>query len=204
MKQVVSLTFFALFFLSFSKEESMPFLTHRFIVQPSSTLMIDGSTNVNTFRCGIYQYIGKDTLILQEGVPLKKPTFLKGAVSLKAANVDCGMALMTKDFNQTIRAKEYPYIIINFKSFERLPNYTQEKEKFKGTMTISLGGTTKQVQVDCTIQATSSGYFHLSGGRKFLFSDFNLQPPEKMMGLIKIQQELQVNFNLVLLLDTNS
>lgn len=204
MKRALVFVFIAFLLAAFSHKSATPFLTHRFIVQPTSTLTIDGSTNVNTFRCGIDHYTGKDTLVLQEGSPLRKPIFLKGSVSLKASTVDCGMSVMTKDFNQTIKAKEYPHIIITFKSFERLPNYKQGEENFKGTMTISLGGTTKQFDVDCMIHPKSSGYFHLSGGRKFLFSDFNLHPPDKMMGLIKIQQELLVQFNLVLLLDANS
>jgi hypothetical protein len=30
---------------------------------------------------------------------------------------------MTRDFNETIKAKEYPFIVIDFKSFERVPDY---------------------------------------------------------------------------------
>lgn len=204
MKRFGVFTLFTLVLFAFDTDKNTPALIHRFIVQPTSTLTIDGSTNVNSFRCGINQYTGKDTLVLQEGSPLRKPIFLKGSVALKASNVDCGMAVMTKDFNETIKAKEHPHIIINFKSFERLPNYKRGEEKFKGTMTISLGGTVRQFDVDCTIQPQASGLIHLRGGRTFLFSDFNLHPPDKMMGLIRIQQELNVQFNLVLLLDTNS
>ena len=189
---------------AFTSGKESPVLLHRFIVLPASTLTIDGSTNVNSFRCGISQYVGNDTLILQEGKTIRKPIFLKGRVALKASQFDCGMHVMTKDFNETIKAKEHPYIVIDFKSFERVPNYTKGEEKFKGTLTISLGGTTKQFSVDCSIQPNASGLIHLKGGRKFLFSDFNLTPPEKMMGLIRIEQELKVQFNLVLQLDSNT
>lgn len=193
-----------LFILSSFVPAKEPVLIHRFIVQPSSTLAIDGSTNVNAFRCAISSYIGTDTLILQEGKALQKPIFLRGRVALKASYFDCGMNMMTKDFNHTIKSTEYPHIIIDFKSFERAPDYKREEEKFRGTMNISLGGTTKQFVVDCTIKPKSSELIHLSGERTFLFSDFNLQPPEKMLGLIRLQQELTVRFNLVLLLDKNS
>lgn len=185
------------------KSEPVPYLTHRFIVQPSSTLTIDGKTNVNTFRCGITQYSGTDTLVIQEGSPLRKPLFVKGKVSLQASRFDCGMQMMTHDFNTTLKSKQYPYIVIDFKSFERLPDYNKTEDKFNGTMTISLGGVTKVVDVICSIKTKPTGHIHLSGGRPFLFSDFNLEPPDKMMGLIKIQQELMVQFNLVLLLDNN-
>lgn len=194
----------SLLLTSFRYEEPAPFLIHKLIVQPNSTLTIDGKTNVNSFRCGISQYTGRDTLVIQEGGPLRKPLFIKGKVALQASRFDCGMQMMTQDFNTTLKSKEYPYIVIDFKSFERLPDYKKSEDKFNGTMTISLGGVSKVVDVVCSIHTKPSGHIHLSGGRSFLFSDFNLTPPEKMMGLIKIQQELMVQFNLVLLLDVNS
>lgn len=202
MQRFVFIAFLFLF-ASFRNDEPAPYLVHRLIVQPNSTLTIDGKTNVNTFRCGITQYSGRDTLILHEGSPLRKPVFIKGKVSLQASRFDCGMQMMTHDFNTTLKSKQYPYIVIDFKSFERLPDYSKAEDKFNGTMTISLGGVTKVVDVVCSIKTKPSGHIHLSGGRPFLFSDFNLHPPDKMMGLIKIQQELMVQFNLVLLLDNN-
>lgn len=189
---------------SFIPSEENLFLIHRFIVQPDSQLIIDGKTNVNSFRCSINRYPGKDTLVLQEGGPLRRPVFLKGSVALPASHFDCGLRVMTSDFSTTIKAKDHPYIVINFKTFERLPNYKLDEDKFKGTMTISLGGASKVFDIDCIIEAKSSGFIHLRGSRKFLFSDFHLVPPEKMMGLIRIEQELTVIFNLVLRLDTNA
>ncbi len=70
---------------SFNADECAPALLHRFIVLPASTLFIDGSTNVNTFRCGISKYVGSDTLKLQEGKTLCKPIFLRGKLALKAS-----------------------------------------------------------------------------------------------------------------------
>jgi hypothetical protein len=54
----------------------------------------------------------------------------------------------------------------------------------------------------CRINPKSNEIIELSGERSFMFSDFNLTPPEKMMGMIKTQQELKVSFKLDLLLDT--
>jgi hypothetical protein len=187
-----------------SPNEDRDYLIHRFIVLPDSKLVINGKTNINSFRCGIDQYVGRDTLVLQEGGVLKKHIFLKGSVYLHAANFDCGMDMMTKDMMTTIKAKDYPQIVITFLSFKRLPNYKVREDKFEGMMTISLGGITKEFEVNCMIQPKPSGLIHLSGGRQFLFSDFNLEPPDKMMGMIKIQQQINVSFNLVLRLDTDA
>ena len=176
-------------------------LIHRFVVQPASKLTIDGKTNINTFRCSITQYFGKDTLVLQEGGRNKRPVFKKGYVGLEAASFDCGMPVMTNDFEKTIKSKEYPVIFIEFLSFERGSGAQLTGGKFKGKIKISIAGVTRPFDVDCTIEAKESGLIHLQGGRDFTFSDFNLEPPSKMLGMVKVNDALTVNFHLVLLLD---
>jgi hypothetical protein len=180
-------------------------LVHRFIVLPQSKLSIDGKTNVNSFSCSIAQYAGTDTLVLHEGGKNVRPVFVKGSVGLDASTFDCGMSIMTSDFRKTINSDKYPAIVIDFISFERTPTYTKQGvDKFKGILKISLAGVTKLFEVDCSIDTEPSGLIHLEGGRNFTFADFGLKPPTRMMGTIKVQEELVVKFHLVLKLDPNS
>ncbi|MFZ5971654.1 MAG: hypothetical protein ACOYXA_08670 [Bacteroidota bacterium] len=183
------------------KEEAV--LVHRLIVLPTSKLTIDGRTNVNQFQCATTYYTRRDTLVLIEG-KARRPFFEKGYVGLEAASFDCGMQVLTADFGKTIKAEEHPAIFIEFISFERAPDYQQKEDKFKGKMKISLGGVTKTFQMDCSIKAQAGGQIHLRGGRDFTFSDFELKPPQKMMGLIKVEDAFKVNFHLILLLDRNA
>lgn len=178
-------------------------LIHRFIVQSDSKLVIDGKTNINTFQCAIIHYTGKDTLELREGGKYSKPIFTQGYVGLEAARFDCGLQVMTSDFWKTIKYKEYPLVGIEFISFERLPKLDRGRDLFRGRMQISLAGTKKTFDVDCSIETDKSGLIHLKGGHEFTFSDFELEPPTRMMGLVKVEDLLLVNFHLVLLLDMN-
>lgn len=179
-------------------------LVHRFIVLPASKLSIDGKTNVNSFTCAIAKYFGTDTLVLHEGGKNVRPVFVKGSVGLDASTFDCGMAIMTSDFRKTIKSEVYPTIVIDFISFERNPSYKEGEEKFIGILKISLAGVTKLFEVNCAIETKPNGLIHLKGGRQFTFADFGLKPPTRMMGAIKVQEDLNVNFHLVLKLDSNS
>jgi hypothetical protein len=178
-------------------------LVHRLIVLPASKLSIDGKTNINSFTCAIANYSGTDTLVLHEGGKNTRPVFVKGSVGLDASTFDCGMNIMTSDFRKTVKSEEFPAIVIDFLSFERTPSYAQKEESFKGILKISLAGVTKLFEVDCSIEAKPNGMIHLKGGRKFTFADFGLSPPSRMMGTIKVQDDLSVNFHLVLKLDPN-
>src|SRR5689334_3459823 len=107
------LIFLSLFLLmNFAPVPEKGRLIHRFIVLPDSKLTIDGKTNVNAFQCAITQYTGKDTLVLEEGGHNKRPVFKKGYVGLEASSFDCGMKVMTNDFEKTIKAEKYPVVSI--------------------------------------------------------------------------------------------
>lgn len=176
-------------------------LVHRLIVQPSSCLFIEGTTNVNSYECAIVRYTGADTLVLHEGGRNIRPVFVKGAVALDAASCDCGIQLMTSDFRKAINSKEYPSIVIDFISFERMPVYTNQPDQFKGILKISMAGVTKVFEVNCSINATEEGTIHLVGTRVFNFSDFNITPPTRMLGAVRVNQALTVSFHLQLRLD---
>jgi hypothetical protein len=179
-------------------------LVHRLIVQPSSTLSIEGTTNINRFTCAISRYTGQDTLVLHEGGKNIRPVFVQGAVALDASSFDCGMTMMTSDFHKAINSPRYPEIVIDFISFERMPSYAASPEQFKGILKISLAGVTRLFEVNCAIGAQPSGIIHLTGSRDFQFSDFGLTPPTRMLGAVKVNEALKVSFQLKLQLDPNS
>lgn len=197
MKRILILVVAAMLWSSFNS----PVLLHRFIVQPESTLVVAGKTNVNAFQCTTL-YCGRDTLVLQEGGGTR-PVFLRGKVSLDASAFSCGMQLMTNDFNRTIKATQHPAIAIDFISFEKTPVFGCAEERFKGRMKISLAGVVKTFDVDCAIEAKSNGIIYLRGNRAFEFADFNLTAPSRMMGMVKVEDNLEVKFNLALKLDPN-
>lgn len=172
-------------------------ISHRLVVLPQSTLTIVGKTNVNKYQCAITSYTGTDTLSLKAERG-KGAIFKKGMVRLEASGFDCGMKVMTQDFAKTIAADQYPFITIDFISFERVPKYEKTAEHFKGKLKITLAMKTVPFGVRCNIVKDEKGSIHLTGSHNFKFSDFDLEPPSRMMGMVKVNENLTVNFHLVL------
>ncbi|MFM7850786.1 MAG: hypothetical protein ACKO96_02460, partial [Flammeovirgaceae bacterium] len=160
-----------------------------------------GKTNVNQFVCAIARYCGSDTLIIRE-TPHQKPIIQKGFVGLQASTFDCGMPAMTHDFSKTLQADKFPVIGIEFKSFERIPDLTCTEDKFTALIAISMAGVTRDFKMPCVLHA-DKGTILLKGERSFNFADFKLKAPQRMMGLIKVNERLNVSFHLVLKLDAN-
>ena len=72
------------------------------------------------------------------------------------------------------------------------------EEKFNGKLTIKLADVTVPCNVRCGIVLDEQGLIHLRGKRMFKFSDFGLKPPTKMGGMIKVKEDIEVAFHLVL------
>lgn len=172
-------------------------ITQYLIVHSSSTITINGETNVNNYKCAIDSYTRSDTLLLtaERG---KGAYFKNGLVRLNASEFNCGMGVITKDLRETIQSDKFPFIKINFISFERFPKYEATEEKFMGNLTITLADVAVSCEVRCSIIKDEKNLIHLRGTRSFKFSDFNLTPPTKMMGAIKVRENITVNFHLVL------
>jgi hypothetical protein len=171
-------------------------IVHNLIVQPSSAILIDGKSNVNKFRCTSDQYNGSDTLIFK--TVNNKTVFVRGNVKLNASGFDCGMRAITKDFAETINVEKFPFITIEFISFEEVLHYKTTEERFLSKLKLTLASVSKTVELRCGAKKDAQGLIHLKGARNFTFSDFGLDPPEKMGGLIKVDEKLNVNFHLVL------
>ncbi len=172
-------------------------IIYRLAVHPSSSVTVRGSTNVNKFQCLIKKYSGKDTLLLsaERG---KGAYFKKGNVKLEASLFDCEKHVITKDFAETIHAKKYPYITISFISLERLPEFAETEEPFKGKLMVTLANISAPAEVRCRIVKDKNNLIHLKGWHLFKFSDFKLEAPTKMMGLIKVDELITVDFHMVL------
>lgn len=173
-------------------------IIYRLIVHPTSSITIAGSTNVNKYHCAIAKYTGHDTLLLtaERG---KGAYFKNGVVKLEASRFDCEKHVITKDFAETIQADKYPYIKLNFISFERAPEFAETEEPFKGKITVTLANVSVPCEVRCKVVKDKNNLIHFKGWHLFKFSDFNLEPPTKMMGLIKVEEMITVDFHLVLL-----
>jgi hypothetical protein len=185
--------------LVFSQKKNQQFPQwFRFVVQPQSEIVIDGTTNVNTYQCSLKVPGFSDTLVLVQKSDSLQPEFIKGNIRVKASDFDCVKKVISDDFKKTVHAEKYPHISITFLNFAWMPRLKAGNEQIRCRMRISIAGTATEFDLTINIRK-EKGYIYLTGGREFTFSEFNLQPPDKMLGLIKTDEKLKVNFNLKLI-----
>lgn len=165
----------------------------KWVIDYNSQLFIHGQTNVNSFTCFISCYNSNDTLTYQADTKSKTLEFDQNMMIIPIFNFNCGNNLITKDFRTTVKADKNPYLNISFVSLEQNSGSVADK----GLLEITLAGVTRRVSVKFT-QTKKGDFLQLSGNHSVCFSDFALQAPARMLGLVKVEEDLRVEFKLLI------
>jgi hypothetical protein len=168
----------------------------RWVVEKNSTLCVEGNSNINSFSCNINKYNYTDTLLVS--TDHTKPVRLSGDLQMNVLAFDCDNSLITKDLRKTLKSDDYPMFSIRFLSLNCMPVLSGNCEYVKGWVEVELAGIVKRFAIDYSISKANTGLILLNGKSNFCFSDFNLSPPRKLAGLIKIKDDFVVKFKLVL------
>lgn len=165
----------------------------RWLIDYNSQLMIHGKTNISNFTCFISCYNSTDTLNYELDIKTRNLIFDRNKMVIPVFNFNCGNTMITKDFRKTVNVDKYPYLNIAFLSLNRMG----EEDLASGNMEITLAGITKTATIHFNIKPKGD-FLQLTGRYPVSFSDFKLEAPERMMGLVKVNEDLLVEFNLLI------
>ncbi len=152
-----------------------------------SYVIIQGSSNVNHF-----EFINTDVKINPLDVdektkmPYRKIRIPVDAFTGPGKNI-------TRDFHQMIHARDYPYINIFIEPKEKA-DFDEETGLTNFNTTISIAGTSHQFLVPCRIISYRNSEYLLEGKLEVKLTDFDIDPPEKVFGTIKVNNEVFINF----------
>jgi hypothetical protein len=191
--KTVCLLLFALLLTSFTKPNKLAVCSRssKWIVSEHSSLIVNGSTNVNRFTCAIVQYPKTDTMNVS--VDNSNKVLLSGLLNIAVKNFDCKNFLMTKQLRKTLKEDEFPVIQVRFLSLRENPVTIQRKASIKGVVELMIAGVTKRLEIDYQL-AKDKNVLVFTGSHQIQFSDYNLQPPKRMGRIIEAKDELLVTF----------
>lgn len=165
------------------------------VIDAGSRLAIQGSTNVNKFTCKFDYYYGSDTLQYVRNHRTGKLNFSNNKMIIPVRSFDCGAKQISNDFRKTLKSETYPQLTIAFRSLEN--PFKQNDCFIDGVVDITLAGVTTTYTIRYLVNLDKNSVM-LKGTRAVNFSDFGLEAPTKLQGLIKVDKVLNVEFNLVL------
>jgi len=172
---------------------------HIATLQPSSRLWVTGTSTVRDFTCQAKivdasaettsPETAKDIMAGQKAV-------LNLDVKVRPENMDCANGTMNEHMRKALKADANPVIEFRMLSYETFA--TGDKVTGRLTGTLQLGGVEKQITFDAAGNATPEGALHVTGIYPLLMTDYGLKAPSLMMGALKVNPNVKVNFDLLL------
>ncbi len=108
----------------------------------------------------------------------------KGGIRLKVQGFECGNELMNRDFSKTLKQDEFPDITLT------LIDLTGENS--------DMGLSVLAGEVDVEMESLSDGRKRILGSQPLAFSDFGIVPPRRLLGMVRVENEINVDFSLII------
>ena len=169
-----------------------------YTIEPQSNLYLKGTTNINSFEC-----VALDAFPVQDisGTlyPSAGKASLKGAeIALTVKKLDCDNSKINRDLCDALNEEEYPVIGIRFHG-ARLKSFDLHKDwvDIEADATLTISGVAKRVTLHAKGKELSKGAYQFIGSKEIKMSDFGVDPPTALFGLIQVDDEVSIHLDVV-------
>jgi hypothetical protein len=160
-----------------------------YLVVMGKTVLIKGKTSFGRFSCTYQNGHDQDTVSFSKIANAESLMEL----SIPVASFDCGNRMLERDFGKTLKYEEFPSIEV------RLDDFKQVGKQYFGDIWIKLTGKEmKMERIPFTLMKNEKGENILYSEINISLDYFELSPPKKLFGLIKVQDELMIELSLKL------
>lgn len=167
-------------------------------LEPQSRLWIDGKSTVRKFSCKAPVFTvdvdatqGAVTAVLAGTKAVRTVT-----LAVPAAKMDCGNGTMNEHMMKALKAKDAPTIEFKLTGYDVAKGGLGVQGNLAGTLT--LGGQTRPISVAAQAAAAPNGALHVTGAYQLNMTEYGLKAPSLMMGTMKVDPVVTVNFDLFL------
>ncbi len=164
---------------------------------------ISGNTNVNRFQFD-FEFSRPVKFVVENKFNIVDENESIFEIPIPVRNFRSDNQLIYHDFLTLLKAEEYPRIIIGI-SYPQLNDFlTGISSSAVPQIRITIAGVSRTYRVPCFVSSCTGREVYVTGIRGIRLSDFNLDPPEKFQGLIKVKDEVIINFGFVFSFQNNS
>jgi polyisoprenoid-binding protein YceI len=173
--------------------------SYKYEVMPESLLSISGKSNVASFSCYNAEVVQKGSFMAFEPQGVNAANFYNARIDLKVKSMNCHSRLIERDLGKSLLSDRYPVIQLNFNDAKLVALYPNSTAKYQATLKMTLAATTREVKVDIFLQQLSRNTYRLTGGLVVDMTQFNIKQPTAMLGLVVVDKEINISFNIVAL-----
>jgi len=170
-------------------------------VHPKSQFWIQGEASSIDFTCRVGRVEGHAELPpVRDSIPAAadRADQTQVAVTVPVKAFDCGKDRMTRDLQDALKMEDHPEIqfeLVHATVKGRVDTSTSwRRVEVLGTLTIA--GTKRLTRLSALGQALDAERFRIRGCHPIRMTYYNIDPPTKAFGLIKVDNRVEVQFDL--------
>ncbi len=169
-------------------------------VKNNSWLSLKGSTNVNAFECFSRNQFANGYIFADAMVNEKRVDFTDANIEVNVSSFDCKNPLITRDMHKTLGACQGSGIGIQLLSAETFEtNWNEDNGNLLANILITINGISRKEKINIEWQRNGGFEYHFEGTAELSMADFEIDPPSPAMGLVKVNENITVNFNYIVL-----
>lgn len=176
--------------------------SHRFAVQAESRMRIEGSSTVNTFTClarDLTGYLIHDGPAAAATSHMAGPHLPQAVLVVPVRSFSCGDRRMDRDLYRALKASDFPEIRYELSDVEILdnPSESSQTHRLHAAGRLTVAGTTRPIKTALPGLRLPDGRLRATGVQEMRMSDFGIERPSALWGLIKARDRLLIRFDLI-------
>ncbi len=167
-------------------------------VDKSSWLSLSGTTNVNSFECLSSNGVSKGYILAEVKPDDDRINFTDARILVKVNSFDCKNPLISRDMYKALGGDQNPYIEIKLLDAKPGDEYLYSTTgNFNANVVITINGKSRTTVLNIDWSRKEGFEYHFEGSADLTMSDFGIVPPSPVMGMIRLDDNITVNFNYI-------
>lgn len=171
----------------------------RVVVLPESQVRIDGQSTLDRFTCHADTIRGEGVLTGTGVVPIavRSSADATARLEIPVASFDCGNRQMNADLYRSLKATAHPVIRYTLDAVTRLDTLPKDGFQLDVTGRLTLAGVTRSVTTTVIARRVARDRWTARSTLPLRMTDFGVDPPTALFGLIRAHDAFTVRFHLV-------
>jgi hypothetical protein len=172
----------------------------RMAILPQSKLVLNGNSTMHEYSSTASELTGKilvDSILLVEGTKSLKKPFYSVEIIIPVKKMRSGDEKLDNNLYEALKAEDHPDLIYRMTDDSVIAG-GRDSLTLQTTGTLVVSGKEKVIEMTVTIYKIHDSTLSISGKKELFMTDFDVDPPSMMLGLLKTDNKVVIAFDVLI------
>ena len=172
--------------------------TMKLSIGQESKLSLEGNSTMHEYSAKASQLLGSavvDSFLFTEKNNAR--SFLQADITIPVKKLSSGNEKLDDKMYDALEADDNPNITYHLTS-DSITFINKDTCTIKLTGTLTVAGKQKSIEMTATLLKHQNNSVNIRGSKELLMTDFGVEPPSMMFGLLKTEDKVIIRFDLLL------